>query len=95
MPRTPEAEARDTTDRRLAAGGWTVQNREEADVNVGAGVVIREFSPVDGDQANCQLRSGGHAIGAVQTRLASTVLSTRTTELVCEADFDNRRRLRP
>ncbi len=95
MPRTPEEEARDTIDRRLAACDWIVQNREEADISAPPGVAIREFPLVGGDAADYLLCANGKAIGVAGTKPAGTALPTFTTELVCEVNFDNRRRLIP
>jgi type I restriction enzyme R subunit len=39
-----EARARKKIDEQLVAAGWVVQGQDEADVSVGRGVVIREFS---------------------------------------------------
>jgi hypothetical protein len=44
MPRTPEEKARQTIDTLLQQAGWTVQNREDANIDAARGVAIREFS---------------------------------------------------
>ncbi len=38
-----EARARRAIDKQLAAAGWTVQGKDEIDVNAGPGVATREF----------------------------------------------------
>lgn len=58
-------------------------------------MAIREFPLVGGDKADYLLYANGKAIGVVGTKPAGTALPTLTTELVCEANFDNRRRLIP
>lgn len=43
MTLTPEQEARQNIDRQLADAGWSVQDRDEANVHAGRGVAIRHF----------------------------------------------------
>jgi len=40
---TPEAQARRNIDDQLAACGWLVQDRSQADITAALGVAIREF----------------------------------------------------
>ena len=44
MPITPEDRARQNIDQLLAASGWIIQNRDEANITAGRGVAVREFS---------------------------------------------------
>ena len=40
---TPEELARQNIDNKLTESGWIVQNRDEINLSVGSGVIIREF----------------------------------------------------
>ena len=43
-PGSPEAKARKNIDKQLAACGWIVQSRDEANVLAGRGVAIRRVA---------------------------------------------------
>jgi transcriptional regulator with GAF, ATPase, and Fis domain len=43
MPDTPEVRARQNIDQLLTDASWIVQSREDANLNAGRGVAIREF----------------------------------------------------
>lgn len=64
---TPEEKARRNIDRRLAACGWVVQDRDEMDITAGPGVAVREF-PLDVGEADYLLYAGGRVIGIVEAK---------------------------
>ena len=65
MSGTPEAMARKNIDRQLEACGWTVQDRQSADIAAPLGVAIREFPLQGGDVADYLLYADSKAIGVV------------------------------
>lgn len=81
MPkRTPEEEARELIDQQLAAAGWMVQDRDDADIDAGRGVAIREFPLQGGDEADYLLYADGKAIGVVEAKPKGTTLTGVETQ---------------
>ena len=64
---TPEESARQEIDRRLAACGWIVQDRDAMHISAGPGVAIREF-PLKGGEVDYLLYAAGKAIGVVEAK---------------------------
>jgi type I restriction enzyme R subunit len=69
---TPEANARETIDRKLASAGWLVQDVKEINLGAAIGVVVREF-PTDSGPADYVLFiDRARAAGALPARLKAT-----------------------
>ena len=67
----PEEEARRIIDDKLAAAGWTVQNRSELDLSVGTGIAVREFPLNRGHgTADYLLYADRKVIGVIEAGLA-------------------------
>ena len=65
----PEAEARKRIDAQLEQSGWTVQDRNEADLSAGQGVAIREFRLKTGyGQADYLLFVDQQAVGVLEAK---------------------------
>ncbi len=72
---TPEEQARETIDALLTSAGWTVQDRDKANLDAARGVAIREFSLGHGfGEADYLLFAGGQAIGVVEAKKEGTTL---------------------
>lgn len=67
LPPKPEAQARERIDRALAAAGWRVQDRDEADLHAARGIAVREFPLASGQRT----RSGPKNWAARQKKLTS------------------------
>src|SRR5690348_6454876 len=80
-PQSPEAKARENIDRMLAASGWIVQSRDEANVSVARGVAIREFPLKSGyGEADYLLYVDGVPAGVVEAVKEGTTLSGYETQ---------------
>src|SRR5690348_11797904 len=80
-PQSPEAKARENIDRMLAASGWIVQSRDEANVSVARGVAIREFPLKSGyGEADYLLYVDGVPAGVVEAKKEGTTLSGYETQ---------------
>ena len=72
----PEALARIQIDAQLAASGWVVQDRSEANVYAAPGVAIREVPLEKGHgRADYLLFLDGKAVGAFEAKKAGTTLT--------------------
>jgi len=73
---TPEQEARQEIDALLAAAGWAVQNRDEANLSAARGVAIREFKMADGHGfADYLLYVDKQVVGALEAKPVGFTLS--------------------
>src|SRR6266508_1548497 len=72
----PEEKARQEIDRRLAAAGWVVQDRREANLHAGRGVAVREFLLKPGHgSADYLLYVDGKAAGVAEAKPEGTTLT--------------------
>jgi hypothetical protein len=70
MPDTPEDKARKTIDDLLSKAGWTVQDRDMANLSAARGVAIREFPLKSGyGFADYLLYVDGAPAGVVEAKL--------------------------
>jgi type I restriction enzyme R subunit len=70
-----EAKARVNIDRQLAAAGWIVQRADQANVNAGLGVAIREFVLEKGHgRVDYLLFVGGQPAGVIEAKPEGTTL---------------------
>jgi len=77
MPETPEDRARKTIDDLLDKAGWTLQDRDKANVNAGRGVAIRSFPLKSGHGfADYLLYVDGRAAGVVEAKKEGETLTT-------------------
>jgi type I restriction enzyme R subunit len=73
---TPESRARETIDKLLTEAGWIVQSRDEANVNAGRGVAIREFPLKAGyGEADYLLYVDGAPAGVVEAKKEGETLT--------------------
>ena len=76
MPITPEDRARQNIDQLLAAAGWIIQNRDEANITAGRGVAIREFPMKKGHgEADYLLFVDGAAAGVIEAKKEGETLT--------------------
>jgi type I restriction enzyme R subunit len=76
MKETPEARARQNIDRLLAEAGWTVQSREDVNLNAGRGVAVREFPMKPGfGEADYLLYVDGQALGVIEAKKEGSTLT--------------------
>jgi type I restriction enzyme R subunit len=76
MATTPEEQARQNIDALLTAGGWTVQDRKDADPAAGRGVAIREFPLKAGfGEADYLLYVDGAAAGVIEAKKEGVTLT--------------------
>jgi type I restriction enzyme R subunit len=70
-----EARARREIDKQLAAAGWTVQGKDEIDVNAGPGVATREF-PLEKPHGRVDylLFVDGQPVGVIEAKAEGTTL---------------------
>ncbi|HEU0251012.1 MAG TPA: DEAD/DEAH box helicase family protein [Solirubrobacteraceae bacterium] len=70
-----EARARREIDKQLAAAGWTVQGKDEIDVNAGHGVATREF-PLEKPHGRVDylLFVNGQPVGVIEAKAEGTTL---------------------
>ncbi|WP_339648988.1 type I restriction-modification enzyme R subunit C-terminal domain-containing protein [Halopseudomonas pelagia] len=64
---TPEQQARDQIDRKLAAAGWVVQHNKKIDFSAGPGVAVREYQ-TDVGPADYVLFVGKQAVGIIEAK---------------------------
>ena len=70
-----EAKARVNIDRQLAAAGWIVQKADQANVNAGPGVAIREFVLEKGHgRVDYLLFVNGQPAGVIEAKPEGTTL---------------------
>src|SRR5690554_4802003 len=74
VPLTPEAEARQTIDRKLTAAGWLLQDFNSHNLQAGRGVVLRE-APMATGTADYLLFVDGKALGVIEAKKAGITLS--------------------
>lgn len=75
MSPTPEEKARQTIDSLLEQAGWIVQNREDANIDAGPGIAVREFSLGHGyGEADYLLFVEGQAAGAIEAKKEGSTL---------------------
>jgi type I restriction enzyme, R subunit len=73
---TPEEKARESIDGMLAAAGWIIQNRTDANIDAGRGVAIREFALGRGfGEADYLLFVDGQAAGVVEAKKEGSTLN--------------------
>ena len=66
---TPEQRARRKIDSALTTAGWTVQSRDEINLDAGRGLAIREFMMEPGyGYADYLLFVDGQAVGALEAK---------------------------
>ncbi len=70
----PEEKARKQIDQLLTSAGWTIQNRDELNLTVSSGVIIREH-PLTNGVTDYLLYVNGKALGAIEAKPAGTTLS--------------------
>jgi len=70
----PEEKARKQIDQLLIQAGWTIQDKEELDLSVSPGVIIREH-PLTSGFTDYLLYLNGKAVGAIEAKPAGTTLS--------------------
>lgn len=71
-----EARARKAIDRQLADAGWVVQDKKDANLGVGPGVAIREFTHSAGHgRSDYALYVGRKLVGALEAKAQGTTLS--------------------
>src|SRR5271157_3412817 len=76
MPITPEDRARQNIDQLLAAAGWILQNRDEANITAGRGVAVREFPMKKGHgEADYLLFVDGAAAGVIEAKREGETLT--------------------
>jgi len=76
MPITPEDRARETIDRLLTGAGWTIQSRDETNINAARGVAIRQFPLKPGyGEADYLLYVDGVPAGVVEAKKEGATLS--------------------
>ncbi|MGO9073589.1 MAG: DEAD/DEAH box helicase family protein [Terriglobales bacterium] len=76
MPITPEDRARQNIDQLLAAAGWILQNRPEANITAGRGVAVREFPMKKGHgEADYLLFVDGAAAGVIEAKREGETLT--------------------
>src|ERR1700674_5152358 len=76
MPDSPEARARQNIDQRLTDAGWLVQSREDANLNAGRGIAIREFHMKTGfGEADYLLYVDSQAVGVVEAKKEGSTLT--------------------
>lgn len=69
MPITPEDRARQNIDRLLAAAGWIVKDRRDANITAGRGVAVCKFPMKTGHgEADYLLFVDGATAGAVEAK---------------------------
>ena len=84
---TPEEEAREIIDAKLAQAGWAVQSRDELDLSAGLGIVIREFPLKEGHgQADYLLYVDRKAIGVVEAKPVGTTLTGIEAQSACYSE---------
>ena len=72
---TPEEKARQTIDGLLEQAAWIVQDRDQANIDAGPGVAIREFSLGHGyGEADYLLFVNGQAAGAIEAKKEGSTL---------------------
>ena len=70
-----EAKARKKIDEQLAAAGWVVQSAEQADVNAGRGVAVREFVlEKPHGRVDYLLFVDGQPVGVIEAKPEGTML---------------------
>ena len=76
MPITPEDLAREKIDALLEAAGWTVQDRQSANLSAARGVAVREFPMKKGHgEADYLLFVDGAAAGAIEAKKEGETLT--------------------
>lgn len=74
MSLTPEAQARQTIDRMLAASGWVLQDMKTLNPGAALGVAIREY-PTDSGPADYVLFVDRKPVGVIEAKPEGTILS--------------------
>ncbi len=76
MPITPEDRARETIDQLLTGAGWTIQSRDETNINAARGVAIRQFPLKPGyGEADYLLYVDAVPAGVVEAKKEGATLS--------------------
>src|SRR5947209_8763739 len=75
MPFTPEDKARQTIDRLLEASGWKVQDRRNANLELGGGVAVREFPMPGYGEADYLLFVDRKALGVIEAKREGETLT--------------------
>lgn len=71
---SPEAKAREQIDEQLAAAGWLVQDRKDANIQAGVGVAVREF-PLKSGPVDYGLYVDGAVAGAIEAKKVGWTLT--------------------
>ncbi len=71
---TPEQKARETIDHLLEAAGWSVQSRDQANLNASRGVAVAEF-PLQTGFADYVLFVDRRPIGVIEAKAVGSTLS--------------------
>lgn len=75
MSTSPEGKARQSIDSLLDQAGWIIQDRDQANIDAGPGVAIREFSLARGHgEADYLLFVNGQAAGAIEAKKQGSTL---------------------
>ena len=64
---SPEQKARDNIDQMLAKAGWLVQNKKSINLNLGAGIAVREYQ-TDVGPADYVLFVNRQAVGVIEAK---------------------------
>jgi len=80
---TPEAQARQIIDRKLAQAGWVLQDLKQLDLSAGRGVVVREY-PTDTGPADYVLFVDRVACGVIEAKKDSAGENITVTETQTE-----------
>jgi type I restriction enzyme R subunit len=70
MSQTPEQIAREQIDDMLQKAGWAVQDKNEIDISVGAGVAVREYPTEEGPADYVLFLDGPNPVGIIEAKRA-------------------------
>ena len=71
---TPEAQARQQIDAKLATAGWSVQDLKQLNLGAGRGVAVREY-PTDTGPADYLLFIDRTPVGVIEAKPDNTILT--------------------
>ena len=64
---TPETQARQQIDQKLAQAGWLIQDMKQLNLGVGVGVAVREY-PTDTGPADYLLFVNRQPVGVIEAK---------------------------
>jgi len=82
-PMTPEAQARQHIDRKLAQAGWLLQDMKQLNLGAAQGVVVREY-PTDTGPADYVLFVNRQAVGVIEAKPDTAGERLTTVEMQTE-----------